>query len=335
MGKHAQKPYDHNVNQATKVLELLHIDTCGPMPILTSKKKQYFFVILDDHMSYNEAEPIAKKNDCTCVFKDTQALWENQTNEKVKKVCCDGAKEFTQGELGQHFKGSGIEVQMMAPYAHQQNSKAEQFIRTLEDDAQMLIADSGLPMSFWGDAVMTASYTCKRIPTSTLPDGKTPYEAMHNEIPNLSHLCQWECQCFATIPPELCTKARPRQFKAIFVRYVEGRIGWWVHDLQGKYHFLCDVEFNKNTLGRLSSKWTLKVDIAIKADAPSELKDDLDNEAPLPKRTIKPTPKMAAMQKDPKTNNGIILSCLQTADVFSALTGFFWAEEITSELTPL
>ncbi len=30
MGKRAQKPYDHNANRASKVLELLHIDTCGP-----------------------------------------------------------------------------------------------------------------------------------------------------------------------------------------------------------------------------------------------------------------------------------------------------------------
>ncbi|SJL06868.1 uncharacterized protein ARMOST_10210 [Armillaria ostoyae] len=166
MGKQAQKPYDHNTNCATKVLELLHIDTCGPMPILTPKKQQHFFAILDNHTSYNEAEPIVKKNDCTHVFKDTQALWENQMNEKVKKVHCDGAKEFTQGELGQHFKDSGIEVQMTALYAHQQNGKAERFIQTLEDDAQTLIADSGLPMSFWGDAVMTASYTRKRIPVT-------------------------------------------------------------------------------------------------------------------------------------------------------------------------
>ncbi len=72
---------------------------------------------------------------------------------KVKKVCCDGAKEFTLGELRQHFKDLEIKVQTTTPYTHQQNGKAEWFIQTLEDDAQTLIADSSLPMSFWGDAV--------------------------------------------------------------------------------------------------------------------------------------------------------------------------------------
>ncbi|SJL06875.1 uncharacterized protein ARMOST_10217 [Armillaria ostoyae] len=158
---------------------------------------------------------------------------------------------------------------------------------------------------------------------------------MHNVIPNISHLRRWGCQCFVAIPPELRTKAGPRHFEAIFVGYVEGLIGWRVRDLQGKYHFSHNVEFNENTPGRLSSKRNSKVDIALKADALTDLKDNTDDDTPLPKRTVKPTPKMATMQNDPKQKTGTILPRLQTAELFAALTGFFRAKEITSELTPL
>ncbi|SJL05183.1 uncharacterized protein ARMOST_08551 [Armillaria ostoyae] len=158
---------------------------------------------------------------------------------------------------------------------------------------------------------------------------------MHNEIPDLSSLRRWGCQCFVAIPPELRTKASPRCYEAIFVGYVEGHIGWRVRDLQGKYHFSWDVEFNENTLGRLSSKRNSKVDIAMKADAPPKLNDDVDGDTPLPKRTVKPTPKIAAMQNDLKQKTGTILPRLQTTESFAALTGFFHAEEITAELTPL
>ncbi|PBK59225.1 hypothetical protein ARMSODRAFT_862604, partial [Armillaria solidipes] len=113
------------------------------------------------------------------------------------------------------------------------------------------LADSGLPMSFWGNALLTASYTWKRILTSTLPNGMTPYKAMHHEIPDLSNLCRWGCQCFIIIPPKLRTKAGPQRFEVIFMGYTEGRIGWRVHDLAGKYHFSWDVKFNKNTPGCL------------------------------------------------------------------------------------
>ncbi len=320
IGKRQQSPYDHNTNHATKTLELLHIDTCGPMPTKTPQKQEHFFAILDDCTNFNNAEPIVKKNDCTKVFKDTQSLWENQTDEKVKKVRCDGALEFSKGDLGQHLTDSGIKLQVTAPYAHQQNGKAECFIRTLEDDVQTYLVDSGLPMSFWGDALRTASYVRCRLPTSTLPDGKTPYEAMHNEIPDLSHLQRRGCQCFVAIPLELRTKTGPRRFEAIFVGYEEGHKGWQVWDLLGKYHFSCDVEFNENTPGRLSTKRTTN---PFKSNIP-------DNDETRPQCNIKLTHKMSELDK--QNNTGYILPRLQTDKASAAFAALFLAESITTDL---
>ncbi|KAK0218904.1 hypothetical protein IW262DRAFT_1256507, partial [Armillaria fumosa] len=111
---------------------------------------------------------------------------------------------------------------------------------------QTYLADSRLPMSFWGNVLKTASYIRCCIPTLTLPDGKTPFETMHSDIPNLSHLHWWECQCFIAIPPELHTKSGPHRFEAIFIGYEEGHKRWCVRDLAGKYHFSCDIKFNEN-----------------------------------------------------------------------------------------
>ncbi len=328
LGKRQQAPYEHNANHATHTLELLHIDTCGPMPTMTPHKQEHFFAMLDDCTTFNKAEPIVKKNDCTKVFKDTQALWENQTDQKVKKVCCDGALEFGKGDLCRHLTDSGIELQVTAPYAHQQNGKAEHFIHTLEDDVQTYLADSSLPMSFWGDTLKTASYVRCRIPTSTFPDGKTPYEAMHGEIPDISHLRRWGCQCFVAIPPELRTKSGPRRFEAIFVGYEEGHIGWRVRDLSGKYHFSRDVEFNENTPDWLSTKWTNNL-------TNNPTKSNTTNDNPLPnsprtKRTIKLTSKMSGL--DTKPNTGYILPRLQSDTATAAFTALFLAETIAADL---
>jgi len=90
--------------------------------------------------------------------------------------------------MGRHFQSKGISVQVTAPYAHSQNGKAECYVWTLEDGGQTLIADSGLPASFWGDAVLTVQYIRNRVPTSTLPDNKTPFEVFSGKKPDLSHL---------------------------------------------------------------------------------------------------------------------------------------------------
>jgi hypothetical protein len=80
-------------------------------------------------------------------------------------------------------------VQKTVPYAHQQNGKSERYIRTLEEGSQALLADSGLPMYFWLDSVLTRQYLINQLPTSTLPDNITPFEVFTNgKKPDLSHL---------------------------------------------------------------------------------------------------------------------------------------------------
>ncbi|KAF5371384.1 hypothetical protein D9615_009690 [Tricholomella constricta] len=136
--------------------------------------------------------------------------------------------------------------QITAPYAHSQNGKAERYIRTLEETAQTLLAESGLPPSFFGDAILTARYLRNRLPTSTLPADSTPFSIMENSKPDLSHLRVWGCQCFVLIPSEIRVKGGPKRFEGIFVGYEDHRVGWKVRDLNGRYHFSRDIVFNEN-----------------------------------------------------------------------------------------
>jgi hypothetical protein len=64
----------------------------------------------------------------------------------------------------------GIDVQVTAPYTHAQNGKIERYICTIKDSIQMLLADSKLPLSFWGNAALTFVYLYNRVTTSTLPE---------------------------------------------------------------------------------------------------------------------------------------------------------------------
>ena len=70
----------------------------------------------------------------------------------------DGTNEFCHGHLEAYLHSHGIAMQVTAPYVHSQNGKIECFIQTLEDGFQTLLADSGLSISFWGDAVLTVTY---------------------------------------------------------------------------------------------------------------------------------------------------------------------------------
>jgi hypothetical protein len=178
IGKSPQHSYSHNGNRAMKIGELLHMDICGPYPVQTPDGKHYFFIILDDHSNWGFTTLLLLKSDVFTSFSNTEAflLWSHGT--LIITVHIDGALELCSGAFGAHFAKQGIVVQQTAPYAHQQAGKAERYVWTIEEGGQTLLADSGLPMSFWGWAVLTSQYLRNRLPTSTLSSNITPFEMM-------------------------------------------------------------------------------------------------------------------------------------------------------------
>lgn len=252
VGKSPQRSYTYNGHRATKIGELLHMDLCGPFPVQAPRGEKYFFNILDDNTNWGFTFGLRLKSDAFQSYLATEAFLERSNAAVVLAVRCGGELELTAGQMGAHFTSKGITLQRTVPYAHQQNGKSERYIRTIEEGGQTLLADSGLPMSFWLDAVLTRQYLINRLPTSTLPTNTTPYEAITNgQKPDLSHLRVWGCDCYVAIPDEIRGKAGSKRFRAIFVGYEEHRIGWRIRDLKGKYSFSNDVIFNENLSGRL------------------------------------------------------------------------------------
>ena len=252
VGKSPQRSYYYQGHRAGKIGELLHMDLCGPFPVQAPHGEKYFFNILDDKSTWGFTYGLRQKSDAFTNYLKTEAFLERSRNAKVLTVRCGGELELTAGKMGAHFASGGITLQRTVAYAHQQNGKSERYIRTIEEGGQALLADSGLPMSFWLDAVLTRQYLVNRLPTSTLPSNITPFESiMGGQKPDLSHLRVWGCDCYVAIPNEVRGKAAPKRFKAIFVGYEEHRIGWRVRDLAGKYSFSNDVIFNENLPARL------------------------------------------------------------------------------------
>ena len=221
------------------------MDICGPYPTQTPDGKRYFYVILNNFSNWGFTYLLRLKSNVFSHFSNTEAFLLRSYGTDIITVQMDGASEFCKGDLGNHFAKQGIVVQQTAPYAHQQARKIERYVWTIEEGGQTLLADSRLPMSFWGWAVLTSQYLCNCLPTSTLTSDFTPFEVLMGKKPDLSHLQVWGCQCFPAIPLELHMKAGPRHFEAIFVGYEEARVGWVVRDLKGAVHFSRDVIFNE------------------------------------------------------------------------------------------
>ena len=69
----------------------------------------------------------------------------------------------------------------------QQNGVTKCRNRTLLDMVRSMMAHVNLPISFWGDALLTAAYILNRVSSKSVP--ATPYELSLGKKPSLDHLC--------------------------------------------------------------------------------------------------------------------------------------------------
>uniref|UniRef100_A0A2N9HQ47 Integrase catalytic domain-containing protein n=1 Tax=Fagus sylvatica TaxID=28930 RepID=A0A2N9HQ47_FAGSY len=145
----------------------------------------------------------------------------------------------------------------------QQNGVAERRNRTLLDMVRSMMAQANLPISFWGDALLTAAYILNRVPSQSV--SSTPYELWKGEKPNLEHLRPWGSAGFVHSTAHKYGKLGPRARKHIFIRYSDSSKGY-VIDLD-----LYELEEDEGTLPSSSEGGGLVPRPVIAEDSGSDL----------------------------------------------------------------
>ena len=120
-------------------------------------------------------------------LREFKALLETQKHVRIKLFICDGHSTYTSHAFRQEFTMTGTLQKIRAPYTPQQNSNAERRIRTVFDVARTFMIQSGVPKSFWEDAVLHANFLRNHVYTKALPN-ITPYEVFWERKPNLKWL---------------------------------------------------------------------------------------------------------------------------------------------------
>ena len=89
-------------NRSSDVLELIHMDICGPFPTESWNGQQYFISFIDDYSRYGHLYLIHEKSESLDMFKAYKAEVENQLNRRIKTVRSDRG-----GEYYGRYDGSG------------------------------------------------------------------------------------------------------------------------------------------------------------------------------------------------------------------------------------
>ncbi|KAL0413193.1 UNVERIFIED_CONTAM: hypothetical protein Sradi_1521000 [Sesamum radiatum] len=120
--------------------------------------------------------------------------------------------------------------------------------------ARSMMAQENLPISFWGDAILTVAYILNCVPCKSVP--ATPYELWHSRKPNLEGLRLWGWVGFVHSTSHKYEKLGPRACKLIFIRYCEhskGYVMYGEHPDKGMTEIeSCDVDFLEDDFPSIS-----------------------------------------------------------------------------------
>lgn len=141
-GKMPSKSYPQSESRTTEPFELIHSDL-KELPVQSYHKYEYFMVFLDDNSSHGWITHLRKKSDAVKAAKDFIAYVKNQFGVTIKQWRFDEGGEFK--KLSNTFEELGIVIEKSTPYAHQQNGRAERFIRTIMEKAQAMRFEAHLP----------------------------------------------------------------------------------------------------------------------------------------------------------------------------------------------
>jgi Integrase core domain len=114
---------------------------------------KFFILFFDDCTSFGWIVLLRRKSDADLAIRQFIAMIKNQFNKVIHEFMIDAGGEFKSEELRTFLKKLGINIVTSVLHMHQQNGRAERFIRTIVEKAQAIYLEACIPQNWWEFAV--------------------------------------------------------------------------------------------------------------------------------------------------------------------------------------
>ncbi|KAL2230371.1 UNVERIFIED_CONTAM: Retrovirus-related Pol polyprotein from transposon RE1 [Sesamum indicum] len=243
--KQSRTSFEPSNAHAASPFALVHLDLWGPYKTPNISGCHYVLTILDDYSRSLWTYLIKHKDQVSSILLTFSSMVETQFGTKIKVLRSDNGSEFVNLECQKLCQNLGILHQTSCVYTPQQNGRVERKHRHLLDVARALLFQAALPLKFWGDCILAATYIINRTPTKTL-NWLTPYHKLFGHPPTYSHIKIFGCLCFATNINPHKSKFHKRAHKCIFLGYPMTQKVYRVYDLEDHIVFTSrDVIFHE------------------------------------------------------------------------------------------
>jgi histone deacetylase 1/2 len=146
-------------------------------------------------------------------------------------------------KLNGFFQKVGITHHVSCPHAHQQNGSAERKHRHIVEVGLSLLANVSMPLKFWDEAFLTATFLINLLPSKVL-NFETPTERLLHVTPNYDALRVFGCACWPNLRPYNKRKLAFRSKRCVFLGYSSLHKGVKCLDVSnGRIYIYRDVVF--------------------------------------------------------------------------------------------
>ncbi|GJZ44557.1 retrovirus-related pol polyprotein from transposon TNT 1-94 [Tanacetum coccineum] len=171
--------------------------------------KKYILVIVDDYSRFTWIKFLRSKYEAPEFIIKFPKMIHIRLNATVRNIHTDNGIKFFNQTMRSYYKDVGISYETSVTRTPQQNGVVKRRNQTLVEAARTMLIYAKASLFLWAEAVAIACYTHNRS-LIRLRHGKTPYELLHDNEPNLSYLYVFGALCYPTNDNEDLGKVKAR-----------------------------------------------------------------------------------------------------------------------------
>ena len=143
--------------RASKQLERIYVNLCGPMAILSHSGRLYLINIIDDFSSFMWSIPLHSKDEAAPFLKYWLTTLEVQTPYRLQSFLMDNGK-LSSSQVCKWCVHQGICHLFTVPYTSAYNGRAECLHCTLFDKARSMLSACNTSANMWDEFCATAAH---------------------------------------------------------------------------------------------------------------------------------------------------------------------------------
>ncbi|KAL5753652.1 hypothetical protein ACOSP7_021872 [Xanthoceras sorbifolium] len=216
IGKMHKLPFARLNISAKTPLELVYSDIWGPSPIISTEGFRYYIVFIYAYSWFSWCFPLKLKSKALQTFLLFKKSVEVQLGAVIKCLQTDMGGEYLSFIKPLAFLG--IKLQFSCPYMHQQNGVPERKHRHIAELGLTLLSHAFMPIKFWCEAFLTATFINNNLPSSVLKF-MSPFEKLFHKKPSYNFFKTFGCTCFPYLRYHSKHKLDFHSHKCLFIGY--------------------------------------------------------------------------------------------------------------------